>query len=301
MEAYKDEQTPFLSKHTCGKEPITVSASTFHRAYGPTQLVQVGELAAACYGAVNIVGEIQQIIKKNGKVYVTFVNKANKLYLFEKCVRLPVINEFVRHKQTKKWYKVHSVGANGALGLLPVLKETQATVTKTKKKKKKAKAKKKASTKNTTAADDDSDAATAAGSDAALGYDDDIGIEDILPRHICRDGLLLSDHTDYWLENLPDMTDLAVIRHDQLQFWTKQKRKDKTKAHTSLKGLKASWTNASIDFCISQNKWPVIFEDENGQVVDLSDEFVLVFWVSYVRHMVLACMLLSNTYKTLIL
>jgi len=42
--------------------------------------------------------------------------------MLTKCVALPVINEFVRHRQTKKWFKVSAVGANGTLTLVPVLK-----------------------------------------------------------------------------------------------------------------------------------------------------------------------------------
>ena len=111
-------------------------------------------------------------------------------------------------------------------------------------------------------------------------------IEDMLPRHICDDPKLIDKHVTHWLNHLPDMTDLPVIQHAQLQFWMKQKKKDRTKAHRSLKGLKASWVNSSVDFVVSQNRWPVIFEDGEGRVVDLIDEFVLIFWVSYVRHMV---------------
>ena len=113
-----------------------------------------------------------------------------------------------------------------------------------------------------------------------------VQIQDMLPRRICVDGKLLDEHIDYWLSHMPDLTDLPVIRHNQLQFWMKQKQKNNTKAHRSLKGLKASWTNASVDFAISQNKWPVMFENLVGEMVDLVDEFVLTFWVSYVRHMV---------------
>ena len=100
------------------------------------------------------------------------------------------------------------------------------------------------------------------------------------------DRALIDKHVEYWLDHMPDMSDLPVVRHGDLQFWTKQKRKDRTKAHRFLKGLKASWTNASVDFVISQNKWPVIFTNTDGKVVDLVDEVVLIFWVSYVRHMV---------------
>ena len=127
-----------------------------------------------------------------------------------------------------------------------------------------------------------------------------LAIEDMLPRRICERAELLDEHVEYWLKNMPDMSDLAVIQHGQLQFWTKQKKKDRTKSHRWLKGLKASWTNASVDFVISQNKWPVIFTNRDGHVVDLVDEVVLIFWVSYVRHMVriLPYMIFLTTSKT---
>ena len=113
-----------------------------------------------------------------------------------------------------------------------------------------------------------------------------VPIQDTLPRRICLQPDLIDQHVNYWLNHMPDMTDLVVIRHSDLQFWMKQKKTDRTKAHTKLKGLKAAWVNASVDFVISQNRWPVIFEDDDGRIVDLVDEFVLLFWVSYVRHMV---------------
>ena len=82
------------------------------------------------------------------------------------------------------------------------------------------------------------------------------------------------------------MSDLPVIRHADLMFWSKQKAKDKTKPHRYLKGLKASWVNASVDFVLSCNMWPVVFQNRIGETVDLTDEVVLTFWVSYLRHMV---------------
>ena len=115
---------------------------------------------------------------------------------------------------------------------------------------------------------------------------DDTKIQDMLPRQICQSASLISHHIDYWLENLPDMSDMPTIRHTDLKFWSKQKSKDTTKGHRFLKGLKASWVNASVDFVLSMNMWPVIFEDRDGNTVDLTDEVVLTFWVSYLRHMV---------------
>ena len=117
--------------------------------------------------------------------------------------------------------------------------------------------------------------------------EDDIKIQDRLPRQICQSASLVSLHIDYWLENLPDMSDMPTIRHGDLKFWSRQKSKDtKTKPHRYLKGLKASWVNASVDFVLSMNMWPVVFEDDEGNTVDLTDEVVLTFWVSYLRHMV---------------
>ena len=118
----------------------------------------------------------------------------------------------------------------------------------------------------------------------------------MLPRRICADPKLIDQHVNHWLNHMPDMTDLPVIAHALLQFWTKQQKKDRTKAHRDLKGLKASWVNASTDFGISQNRWPVIFEDGEGLTVDLVDEYVLIFWVSYVRHMVRRGLLISLVY-----
>jgi len=79
---------------------------------------------------------------------------------------------------------------------------------------------------------------------------------------------------------------MPTIRHTDLKFWSRQKSKDTTKGHRYLKGLKASWVNASVDFVLSMNMWPVVFEDQEGNTVDLTDEVVLTFWVSYLRHMV---------------
>ena len=133
-----------------------------------------------------------------------------------------------------------------------------------------------------------------------------VPIQDTLPRQICLKPELIDAHVNYWLNHMPDLTDLPCIRHTDLQFWMKQKKCDRTKAHRNLKGLKAAWVNASVDFVISQNRWPVIFEDGDGGMVDLVDEFALIFWVSYVRHMVsirlifsvILCAYMRHIFKT---
>ena len=142
-QAYREEQTPFLAQHKCSKEPYILSASTYHKAYTPRQHVAEGELAAACFGPKKFVGTVSRIVKKGRSKYVVFEENADKHYHLSKCVRLPVVNEFVRHKQTGKWFKVSKVNENGSLDLLAVLKNgtpSQGTPTK-----EKALAKKKAS------------------------------------------------------------------------------------------------------------------------------------------------------------
>ena len=107
----------------------------------------------------------------------------------------------------------------------------------------------------------------------------------MLARVICDHDDLLERHVQYWLAHAPDLTDMPSIKHTDLQFWAKQKRKDRTKGHRFLQGLKASWVNVALDFVISKNKWPVVFEARDGQTVDLLDEFIAVMWVAYVRQM----------------
>ena len=121
-ETYRGDQTPFLSRHRCGRSPYTLSAKTFHKAYVPFKNVKIGELAVAFCGSTSIMGEVTTIKRKGRRKYITFGDKPNKSYMITKCVALPVINEFVRHRQTKKWFKVTAVGANGTLTLVPVLK-----------------------------------------------------------------------------------------------------------------------------------------------------------------------------------
>ena len=112
-------------------------------------------------------------------------------------------------------------------------------------------------------------------------------VEDCMPRIIWAKREQLMDlHVAYWLQHYPDMTDMPVIAHDALRFWTKQKKVDRTKPHRFLKGTKASWTNGALDCAISCNKWPVVFLNRDDKEVDLVDDFILVFWPCYVKQMV---------------
>ena len=121
-EFYTGESTPFLSRHKCSETTYSCSAKTFHKYYVPKKSVQVGELAVAFCGASSVFGEVKVTKRKGRKTYVAFNDKPNKLYLISKCVALPVINEFVRHKQNKRWYKVIAVSEVGTLKTVAVLK-----------------------------------------------------------------------------------------------------------------------------------------------------------------------------------
>ena len=107
-----------------------MGAKSFHSAYSPKTPVAVGDLACCYLGEGTVVGEVKEIKSSRRRKYVIFKEHPDKSYLLSKTVRLPVINEFVRHVQTGKWYKVQSLGVHGTLALLPVLKnlpESQGT------------------------------------------------------------------------------------------------------------------------------------------------------------------------------
>ena len=111
-------------------------------------------------------------------------------------------------------------------------------------------------------------------------------VQHLLPKIIVSTSEYLEKHIDHWLDNLPDLSDMPNIRHESLRFWARQKKKDRKKPHKLLKGLCAKWLNASLDYGISQNKWPVVFQSSENKTIDLVDEFIVVVWVSYVRYMV---------------
>ena len=120
-EFYTGDSTPFLSKHRCSETAFSCNARSFNKYYVPLKNVQVGDLAVAFCGLTSIFGEVKATKRKGRKTYVAFNDKPNKLYLISKCVALPVVNEFVRHKQSKRWYKVISVSEVGTLKIKAVL------------------------------------------------------------------------------------------------------------------------------------------------------------------------------------
>ena len=120
-EFYTGDSTPFLSKHRCSETAFSCNARSFNKYYVPLKNVQVGDLAVAFCGLTSIFGEVKATKRKGRKTYVAFNDKPNKLYLISKCVALPVVNEFVRHKQSKRWYKVISVSEVGTLKIKSVL------------------------------------------------------------------------------------------------------------------------------------------------------------------------------------
>ena len=127
-EFYTGESTPFLSKHRCSTSTYSMSAKTYNKYYVPLKNVQIGELAVAFCGASSVFGVVKATKQKGRKTYVAFENKPNKLYLISKCVALPVVNEFVRHKQNKRWFKVIAVTEVGTLKTVAVLNMPEENV-----------------------------------------------------------------------------------------------------------------------------------------------------------------------------
>jgi len=84
------------------------------------------------------------------------------------------------------------------------------------------------------------------------------------------------------------------LRHVPL---AKTKKKSRLKPHSTLKGVCGSWMNASIDFALENNNWPVVFKDDKGETIDLVTESIVVVWIKYVSFMV--CVMIHMYTNTL--
>ena len=116
------------------------------------------------------------------------------------------------------------------------------------------------------------------------------------PRLICQVDTLLEKHIQYWTEHMPDVTDCPSLNEDDLQIWTKQKKKSRLKPHSILKGVAGKWLNSGYDYAISKNKWGVVFKDMDGVRINLVDEFVVTVWAMYCSFMVMYIYVHARTY-----
>ena len=94
---------------------------------------------------------------------------------------------------------------------------------------------------------------------------------------------------DYWGENLPDLSEGRVPPVERLQFWRNLKCVAKLLEHVDLTGMCRKWCHVALDFAISQNQWPVVFNkkkpDGPGELYDMTIPFVLCTWVCYSAQM----------------
>ena len=97
---------------------------------------------------------------------------------------------------------------------------------------------------------------------------------------------LVRIHCDYWSANPPDVSDKPKMNVDDLQFWTKQRRKSRLKPHTLNPGVCGVWLNQAYDYAMSLNLIPVRFKDADGVTVDLVLPFTSAVWVAYAACMV---------------
>jgi hypothetical protein len=116
---------------------------------------------------------------------------------------------------------------------------------------------------------------------------EDVPIAQMEPRRVVQSADNLERFITYWLDHLPDLSDMPIIGPSQLMFWKKRNKSDRKRAHPKLGGLAAKWFNIAIDYGCEHNKWPVIFTDDDGDKNDLVMEFIVVVWVRYVSQMVL--------------
>lgn len=91
---------------------------------------------------------------------------------------------------------------------------------------------------------------------------------------------------DYWLDGMPDMTDMPTISSEKLGLWNKIKKSDRGKPFGPAPGLKGAWMLQALDFAASHNCWAVVLVDDDGAIVrDLVPAFILTVWVKYVSLM----------------
>ena len=96
----------------------------------------------------------------------------------------------------------------------------------------------------------------------------------------------------HWCENSPCVESLS-IPDEEMPKWNKEdedsngKKVVKTKLaqHRFLPCLCRVWANKSLDFCISQNKWPVLLTLPSGEEADMVKPFTIAFWVCYCNYM----------------
>ena len=129
---------------------------------------------------------------------------------------------------------------------------------------------------------------------------DALSVSQMEPRTIINDESLIEKHVDFWSNNMPDISDKPLIEPEQLQFWLKQKRRDRKKPHTILKGVCGKWLNMAIDFAISKNKWGVQFVNDAGDKVDLVPELMVTVWLRYSSLMAGKPLLHSNACQVIL-
>ena len=100
----------------------------------------------------------------------------------------------------------------------------------------------------------------------------------------------LSTFIEYWSQpdNMPcvDGSNMTVESMRQWQKDGHSKQVRKLAAHRFLPGLCRTYSNNSLDFCLSMGLLPVIFDspDDPDETVDMVRPFTIAFWVCYCNH-----------------
>ena len=89
---------------------------------------------------------------------------------------------------------------------------------------------------------------------------------------------------NYWLDNLPDMSDKPTFNPKNISTLGRGK-KDRRRLHCHLSGLVGRWVNITIDWAISLGLWAVQFIDKDGGKTNLVEMFSTAVWIRYVSLM----------------
>jgi hypothetical protein len=112
------------------------------------------------------------------------------------------------------------------------------------------------------------------------------------PREVVRKGTIaIEQFIDNAVENLPDISERPEIALKATRFWMMDDKGDINpkkrfpKPHSRLPGLRGQHVNASIDFAIALNKWPVAFKDDDDTTINLVSECICAVWLDYIAKL----------------
>ena len=119
--AYSNDKTPFTEAHEVGKANIIVKFNALAAGFTPANANisvgdQIADLRSGCFGPC---GKISKKYKNKKGTFYTITgglkNGRNKISTANDCIKLHAVNEYIRNKNSKCWYKVIGYGKNNLI------------------------------------------------------------------------------------------------------------------------------------------------------------------------------------------